>query len=352
MSYVDFDPLEEWPFKDEDRHFVSGVNHPGEVDGLARSARNVGITCSTARGPLLTELEQHAGPGRLLDVFVDSGAFGEVDFTEAGRVVVDPITDEGWQERLAIYRRVAYAFGPHAFLVLPDSVGDQQETLSRLARYRDVAHELERLGAHLILPVQNGALEGAAFIEAALKAVGLTIDRVILGIPTAKAATSPEQLDGLCRQLWHLGADGLTFHLLGMGPKSKRWGPMRDAIRDWFPDAVIYSDSVDHKREVGRTNGRGGTPRRLTEAQDRARAQGLDAYGTKSQSLAECGWQDHQRARQAARRAGWFDPELESAPGVPFLLDDGTPCLNYGPGGPFGIGGGQQQTLDLGDDKC
>jgi hypothetical protein len=352
MSYVDFDPLEEWPFKDEDRHFVSGVNHPGEVRGLVLSARNVGITCSEIRGGLLQELEQHAGPGHLTDVFVDSGAFGEVEFGPKGRTVVAPITDDDWRERLAVYRRVAYAFGRHAFLVLPDSVGDQKETLARLHRYRDVAHELHRLGAHLILPVQRGELDGAEFVEAALEAVGLQLDeQLILGIPSKKAATTPDELGALCRRLWHLGADGLTFHLLGMGPRSPGWGPMREAIRDWFTDAAIYSDSVDLRREVGRTNGRGGTARRLTEAQDRARAKGLDAYETKAQALIECGVDDMRRASQAARRAGWYDPELESAPGVPFINEDtGKPCLNYGPGGPFGIGGGLQATLDLGDE--
>lgn len=339
----DFDPLEAWPFQDEDRHFVSGVNHPGEVKGLALSGRSVGITFTEVGEALLEELTLYAGG--CLDVFVDSGAFSEVHFGPQGREVVAPITEEGWQERLQLYRRIAGDFRDHAFLVLPDAVGDQGETFARLQCYASEARELSQLGARLILPVQRGQLDGVDFVEAALKVLGLGLDRLVLGIPAKKAATTPDELTALCRALWTRGADCPAFHLLGMGPKSKDWDAMRDAVRDWFPDAVVYSDSVDVRREVGRTNGRGGGPRRLTEAQDRARAAGCDAYGVKAQSLIETGHEDIRHAAQAARRAGWFDPELESAPGVP--LEEG--CIEYGPGGPFGIGGGLQRTLDLGE---
>lgn len=192
-------PLELWPFVDDDRHFCSGVNSPGEVRGLALSGRNIGIAATEIRTGLIAELEGFGGGP--LNVFVDSGAFSEVRFGANGREVVNPITDAQWIERLDLYRRMAYGFRTRAFLVLPDAVGDQAETLARLARYAPVARELAELGAQLILPVQGGELSGVAFVTAALKVLGLGLDRLVLGIPSRKAATSPEQLEQLCRDL-------------------------------------------------------------------------------------------------------------------------------------------------------
>jgi hypothetical protein len=169
----------------------------------------------------------------------------------------------------------------------------------------------------------------------ALAILRLPKDKIVIGIPSKKSATKPAELAALASALRELGVVA-PFHLLGMGPKSKGWGPMRKAIRDHLPMAVIYSDSVAIRAEVGRTNGRGGGARRITAAQDRARARGVTGTEIKSVALIETGHDDMRTAAQAARRAGWYDPELESAPGVPFLLDDGSPCLSYGPGGPFG----------------
>lgn len=337
MGRIVDDALEAWPFQDEDRHFVSGVNHAGEVRGLASSGRNVGIAAQDAPASMLAELERSAGGG--LEVFVDSGAFSEVKFGPKGRTVVAPIGDDEWLARFDVYRFVAKLYGSRAFVVAPDSVGDQQETLTRMARW---AHVMRGLALHfrcnVIVPVQNGQLEPVDFLVRALLALQLPPDRIVIGIPSKKSATTPAQLRAFAAALKAQGVCA-PFHLLGMGPKSKLWGPMRAAIRDHFPEAVIYSDSVGVRSEVGRTNGRNGQPRRLTLAQDRVRATGANVYEVKAGALWHTGRADQLAASQAARRAGWYDPELESAPGVPFINEDtGEPCLRYGDGGPFGVG--------------
>lgn len=343
---ADFDPLETWPFKDEDRHFCSGVNSAGEVKGLALSGRSVGITCTESPTRMLEELALYAGGG--LEVFVDSGAFSEVKFGPTGRTVVAPITEAAWLERFEVYRFVAAAFRSRAFIVAPDAVGDQLETLARMERWGHVMRGLAcHYGARMIVPVQNGELEPVDFLVRALVALRLPKDNIVIGIPSKKSATTPDQLRTLAAELAAQGVRA-PFHLLGMGPKSKLWGAMRQAIRDAMPEVEIYSDAVGVRGEVGRTNGRGGTPRRMTLAQDRARARGVKGTEIKAAALIETGWDDSNRSTQAARRAGWYDPELESAPGVPFLNDDGEPCLSYGPGGPFGSGA-LQLALDLED---
>lgn len=337
-----FDPLEVWPFQDEDRHFCSGVNSPGEVKGLQLSGRSIGITCTEIRAGLLEQLE--LGCSR---VFVDSGAFSEVKFCPAGRTVVKPITDADWLARFETYRTVAQISGPRAFIVAPDAVGDQRETLKRLERW---AHVVRGLALHyrvnVIVPVQNGELAPIDFLTQALAILRLPKDQIVIGIPSRKSATSPAELEALAAALAECGVVA-PFHLLGMGPKSKGWGPMRDAIRAHLPGAIIYSDSVAIRAEVGRTNGPKGTPRRITAAQDRARARGVTGTEIKAEALIETGHDDMRTAAQAARRAGWYDPELESAPGVPFLNDDGEPCLGYGPGGPFGESEPAQLELEV-----
>jgi hypothetical protein len=326
----DFDPYEEWPFQDEDRHFCSGVNAPGEVRGLLASAQHIGIVADNASEPLLTALDE-AAYAPCLTVFVDSGAFSEVSFDGGGRRVVKPITASEWRRRFAVYSRVAKAYGDRAYLVAPDAVGDQAETLARLETYAADVRALRDIGAQVIVAMQRGALDAPTFVAHVAQVLGF--GDFILGIPSKKNATTAWQLFEDCRALYLSGYEGDRFHLLGMGPSSSRWDAQRDAVRDWFPEAAVFSDAVGARREVGRTNGTGGKPRRLTAAQDAARARGLSGSDVKAAAVAELGHGDQHRRVQAARRAGWFDPELESAPGVP--LEPG--CIEYGAGGPFGL---------------
>lgn len=317
-----------YPFELADEHFSSGVNHPGEVVGLGLSGGNVGITASEIRPGLLEEIATFKFSYTLF--FVDSGAFSEVEFGPEGRKVVRPITDAQWRERLALYRRMCTDLCPNqVYPVAPDCVGDQVETLRRLEAYAGEVRALVELGANVIVPCQKGAMPLSAFFRAACEKLQVSADQVIAGVPMKKDATTVADLTELCESFEHVNA---RIHLLGLGPESKRYEPAVSAIAFACPWARITSDSVTIRRLVGRTNGRGGGPRALTLAQDQARAAGLTGAAVKSKALIRVGRDQRQLQLQAARRAGWFDPELESAPGVP--LSPG--CINYGPGGPFG----------------
>jgi hypothetical protein len=220
-------------------------------------------------------------------------------------------------------------------------VGDQQQTLERMIELGYIMRGLAlHYGCKVIVPVQRGELEAVDFLVSALVALRLPKESIVIGIPSKKSATTPAQLRALAQALKEQGVEA-PFHLLGMGPKSKGWAAMVRAIRDSFPQATIYSDSVDIRAQVGRTNGPQGGARRITVAQDRARARGVTGSDIKAAALIEVGTQDARAAAQAARRQGWFDPELESAPGVP--LEPG--CISYGPGGPFGQEPHQQLLL-------
>lgn len=192
-------------------------------------------------------------------VFVDSGAFGEVRWDDATKRLVDhrPITHADWLERLAAYDRIAAALGGRAYLVAPDKVGDQAETLARLERYRDRLLALRAAGAQIIVPLQRGELSAAAFDAACIAILGF--DDYIRGIPSKKAAASIEEIAALSAAL----PERARVHLLGLGPFSERYDAVVAAIGR-APE-LVTCDSVRIKALVGNDNGRGGKPRILTQ---------------------------------------------------------------------------------------
>ena len=199
-------------------------------------------------------------------VFVDSGAFAEVEFDgELGRFVdVNPITGADWLERLADYHRIAAALGDRAYLVAPDKVGDQAETLARLERYAPEVRALRDLGANVIVPIQRGALSAAEFDLECSRVLGF--DDYIRGIPSKKAAATPAEIAALSAEL----PASVRVHLLGMGPASEGYDETVAAIGR--PAALVFCDSVRIRALVGRKNGPGGGPRILTTLNDAAKA--------------------------------------------------------------------------------
>lgn len=265
-------------------HFVSGVNAPGEVTGLGWNGQQIGITCGEIRTGLLRMLKtlRRNVSQRL---FVDSAAFSEVDFPAGVPTIVAPISDADWQERFRLYRWAAAAFGARAFVVAPDCVAHQAETLERLAKYAGEMRRIAELGASVIVPVQKGALPMAEMFRRELELLGLPAAQVVAGIPMMKDATSLEDLAEFARSL----PAGSRVHLLGIGPKA-RGGKYQAAIailRSTVAGVRITSDSAVLVSLVGRTNGKGGTPRIVTRCQDVARGWGWDPHAIKDYAIGE-----------------------------------------------------------------
>lgn len=246
----------------------------GESAGGRGKGHRVVFERTAGGGWDMTRTDLAAAARSQSPVFVDSGAFSEVRFApEMGRFVdVRPITDADWLERLAAYRRIAQALGSRAFLVAPDKVGDQAETLRRLRRYAPQVRELREFGAQIIVPIQRGELEGAAFDRACAEALGFA--DYIRGIPSKKAAATPAEIAALSREL----PAEARIHLLGMGPASEGYEETIAAIGR--PAAQVLCDSVRIRALVGRTNGPGGGPRLLTRLADAAR-QALGLHPTR-----------------------------------------------------------------------
>lgn len=321
-----------WPLFSEDNYFASGSNHEGEIRGLVRTGANVGCAINEIGPTGLAALEDAAG--LLTKVFADSGAFHEVHFPGGVPTVKKAISHDQWVKRLARYKRLGRVLGRQLYAVAPDMVAFQAETLERLERYAADVRELYAMGVNVIVAVQKGALSMAQFAERAIEILGF--DDMVWGIPSAKDATSTEDIASFCDWL-HATGKLTRLHLLGMGVRAERYGEVLAAIAMHSPGTKVFSDSVRIVAMVGREKRKSGKVyvRRYTAAQDAAKANGAkNPTEWKQQGMQRVLVDEMVTDAQAARRAGWFDPELESAPGVP--LEEG--CISYGPGGPFGHG--------------
>lgn len=119
------------PLPEDVQVFASGANQEPEIRGFARLGIPVGVSVNHLNDAAVAALIELGQP-----VMIDSGAFSEVLFTENGPRTIAPIDETEWSRRLSISIRLASALGNFAVVLAPDKVGDQQETLTRLARYR------------------------------------------------------------------------------------------------------------------------------------------------------------------------------------------------------------------------
>jgi hypothetical protein len=230
-------------------YFASGSNHPGEIHGFVELSQASGgrLQVGIAVDQCMSK-DMRKGLDGMLDtacldavkllsrhpnarLFVDSGAFSEVMENPGGPPVPNPkkkIKDKayksgketilGWRERLAAYLMLARHLGPQAYLVAPDLVANQEKTLERMVKYRDVILECAGFGANILVPIQRNpyGLTTAQFY-AKVRRIYSGVP-VIPALPMKKGATSLEELAGLLdsvREPIH------AMHFLGLGPGGK-----------------------------------------------------------------------------------------------------------------------------------
>lgn len=166
-----FDRSLGWPGARADaQYFASGSNNEGEIRALALLGIHPGVAVDQLdrRDAAFNRLVKLRGLP--IKIFVDSGAFSEIDFKASPPCADDRapppcirlkdgkslyIDDAEWRRRLLIYKRLARELGPQLYLVSPDMVGHQLHTLDRIQRFRDEVREVASLGANVILPLQN-----------------------------------------------------------------------------------------------------------------------------------------------------------------------------------------------------
>jgi hypothetical protein len=259
------------PLPDGVRVYASGANRLAEIRGFASIGMPVGVSVDRLNDEAIAALLELQQP-----VMADSGAFSEIAFTEHGCRIVSPITGAEWRRRLAIYLRLAISLREKAIVVAPDRVGDQQETLRRLALYRHELAVVAKHGASILLPLQVGAMSHSEFYEAALLVVGLPLTPAM---PMRKAATGTGDLMSFMEQY-----KPTHLHLLGIGAQNRRAATLIRAIRHFSPGTRISMDSNRLRAVVGKG-------RALTRCEAELRSSEPECvYGVvESPTLAACG---------------------------------------------------------------
>lgn len=219
--------------------FASGVNRETEILGFSRLGIPVGVSVNHLSGSAIHALGELEQP-----VLVDSGAFGEVTFSPSGTSTKAEISDSEWRRRLAIYLHLASTLRRPPMLVVPDKVGDQNETLARLSRYQREIGNLAKTGARFLLPLQVGALSHREFFEKACK---ISSVRLTPAMPMRKAATSVSALIDFVRE-----KRPEHVHLLGIGLGNRRTDSLIRSIRHLSPESTISMDSNVLRAVVGK----------------------------------------------------------------------------------------------------
>jgi hypothetical protein len=152
--------------------YASGVNEAREVAGFALAGVPIGASAPNLREDAIQAILRAAGP-----VFLDSGAFSEVKFSPKSQrmEIMNRIAPREWRRRLDIYLRAARGLGDRLSVVAPDCVGDQAETLKRLALYRPELQQLAGLGARVLIPLQVGALSHEELYAEATAVAGVPL---------------------------------------------------------------------------------------------------------------------------------------------------------------------------------
>ncbi len=253
-----------WP---KTLYYASGTNDPGEIRGFAALGIPVGFCAGHVGEASMAELARLAS-GRM-PVFGDTGAYGEVAAGASpggGLAVVRPITPIAWDERLAVYDRVATLFGSRFDAVAPDRVGDQPATLDRLLAFRPRIRSLAARGACILLPLHRGDRSPAVFFAEARRALGTAL---VPAFPMPKGGTTAR--------------DVLRFvdvvrppriHLLGLGLRSRAARQLLPLLAARAPGMRVSMDANLITSAVGR-RADGSASRRLTAAQDAIRRRGV-----------------------------------------------------------------------------
>jgi hypothetical protein len=251
-------PRHRLPLPENVQVFASGANRVEEIEGFASLGIPVGVSIQhlgEAAMQLLIALQR--------PVMVDSGAFSEVRASPGELRVVAPITDGEWSRRLLQYRRLASSLGSKALMVVPDRVGSQRETLSRISRYGHELLALAECGSQLLLPLQVGELTHVQFFE---RASELARVQMIPAMPMRKAATSIAELLNFVEQV-----NPTQLHMLGAGIDNRRAAKIARFLLIRFPSLRITMDSNRLRAVIGKT-------RPLTLCEEQLRAEEISNF--------------------------------------------------------------------------
>jgi len=244
-------------------YFASGSNNAGEILGFAQSGMNVGVAVpeiyknTPVHKASQTALKDLEGTGT--KVFVDSGAFAEVGFKKGVPYVKEAITDTEWKKRLGMYVELAEVLGNQIYLVAPDKIASQSETLERLKKYLPILDPVfnrsKSARPNLIVPIPQGEIPLIEVDKRIRQIIGRS--DYIRGIPMKNNATTLPQLVEFVKQLYKDKSvpKPIQLHILGKGRVS---GPpdwsnhIRPELEKIDPNMEVSLDSVRLRSITGR----------------------------------------------------------------------------------------------------
>lgn len=201
--------------------------------GMSRSkdfwaAAGAGVAIGVVAGELsfatrITGLSNYLRAGG--SVFIDTGAFSEL------KTGIEPDFDDilSLYQSLALDKRDVCG---RLYIVSPDKVGDQLETLARIERYGARLHQLIEAGCKLIVPIQCGAIPAAEMLAKVAAILGTR--QFVAGIPSNKAAMSIQE----CASLNHH-----SYHILGRVQMDADQAARMCALARGSSDVVITADA-------------------------------------------------------------------------------------------------------------
>lgn len=214
--------------------FRSGMSRLADFRGAEAARVPVGVVAGEVR-----LMQQYFGIPRYLRhggaCFIDSGAFAE---RTSGM-------EPNFDKVMSVYENVAISLededASRLYVVAPDKVGDQDESLRRLARYRDRVVELIAMGVQMIVPIQSGRVPVAEMLDQVKGILG--VEDFIVGIPANKDAMSIAE----CGTLNHH-----AFHILGRVQSNEEQIERIAALEEANPLATITADANWLRSRLGK----------------------------------------------------------------------------------------------------
>jgi len=236
--------------------FASGLK-PGQMWGFAELGWGIGFSLAERRENVSKDMGRRAWADILatLDaihehlpggfrVLVDNGAVQEVDL--ATMETQAAITDNQWRLRMDRFVDLARRYGDAAWLITPDKVGDQGESIQRFERYVSRLREAANHGAILVLTLQPGPL-GPLELEDRLRGFlsGVPDRQIVPAFPMRlvpgerrTVTPLPVLVDFVRRRRPRV------VHLLGMGPKSRQLDIVLEALTAASPSTRVTLDAA------------------------------------------------------------------------------------------------------------
>lgn len=248
--------------------FNSGSQMVGDFTKLLANLKNVGINIMEMSMQQLDRLGAALASSGENYLFVDSGAFPvRMKFLRTGDATLPKSVD--FAKVFERYDRLAEAISKadedgyandRVFYVMPDAVGDQQESLKLMREWADKVKTYMR-STNAIVPLQDGEMSLTQYYDEVAKILGR--DDLLVGIPSQADAVPNEKVIAFLKER---GDKVMGVHILG-GASKTRLEPRINALKEAGYDGPVSADA-----HLTRTlwNSRGGVTR--AEALDKAAA--------------------------------------------------------------------------------